>query len=381
MKTKFIILLCLLLTFLSYTNVYAQELEENQQSASLSARAVVIEVIDEKIGTESEELEDIYLFNERQIVTLKILSGKYKNDVITIENYLGGNEITDVRVEEGQRVILAIDEFSDGTYYANINSYERDIAIYALVIIFMVTLLLVGKLQGLKTIVTLSITILIVIFFTIPMILKGYEPILISVISCIVITVITLFFIAGISGKSFSAILGTAISVIISGLLAYAVGYFANLSGIEMTEGNMLLHIPQGIEFDFKALLFSGIIIGTLGASMDMCMSVTSSMYEIKKHNPDINSKDLFKSGLSVGKDVMGTMTNTLILAYTGSALPILLVFMAYNTPFMNIINLDIIATEIVRGVAGSAGVVLSVPITAYIVVLLNKIKQNKPVS
>lgn len=108
---------------------------------------------------------------------------------------------------------------------------------------------------------------------------------------------------------------------------------------------------------------------------MDICMSVSSTMYEVRLHNPNISSKKWLKSGLNVGKDVMGTMTNTLILAYTGSSMSLLLVFMAYNTPMIDIMNLDIIATEIVRSISGSIGVVLSVPITSYVVVLLNKIK------
>lgn len=348
-----------------------------ENSTSISVKAKVLDVVTETLNVDEENQEN-YLFNEMQTVTLEILSGDHKGEIVTVENYLGSNKVSDIRVEKGQRVILAIDDFGNGEINIYINSYERDIPVFALILIFLIAILCVGRFQGVKTIVTLSITILIVFFFTVPMILKAYNPIMISVVSCIAITIITLFIIAGINEKSFAAILSTAISVIISGLLSYGVGYFAKLTGVEMTEGNMLMHIPQNINFNFKELLFAGIIIGTLGAAMDMCMSVTSSMHEVKKHNPEISFKDLYKSGLNVGKDVMGTMTNTLILAYTGSALPTLLVFAAYNTPVMDIMNLDIIATEIVRSIAGSTGVVLSVPITAYIVVLFEKIKNKK---
>jgi len=357
MKKILILIMAIQLILCSYFIVYGQSFDDQfngdvndglEKTSSFSVKAKVIDVVTEKIEIDEENQEN-YLFNEIQTVTLEVLSGEHKGEVVTVENYLGTNEVSDIRVVKGQRVIL-----------------------------FLIAILCVGRFQGVKTIVTLSITILIVFFFTVPMILKAYNPILISVVSCIAITVITLFVIAGVNEKSFAAILSTALSVIISGLLAYLVGYFARLTGVEMTEGNMLMHIPQNIAFNFKELLFAGIIIGTLGAAMDMCMSVTSAMHEVKKHNPQISSKELYKSGLNVGKDVMGTMANTLILAYTGSALPTLLVFAAYNTPMMDIMNLDIIATEIVRSIAGSTGVVLSVPITAYIVVLFEKIKSKR---
>lgn len=372
---KLIVLILLMLCLFSSTTLADSFIYQDVNTYSVKAK--VIDVVNKNLFDKNDNPED-YLFNELQTVTLKILNGPYKGEIVTVENYLGTNEISDIRVEKGQRVVLSIDDFGDGEYNVYINSYERDIAVYAIIILFLVALVCVGKLQGLKTIVTLATTIAIIFLFTIPMILKAYNPIFVSVISCVIITIITLFIISGVNEKSFAAILGTAISVIISGLLSYGVGYYAKLTGLEMTEGNMLLHIPQNIDFNFRELLFAGIIIGTLGAAMDMCMSVTSSMHEIKKHNPDLKSKELFKSGLNVGKDVMGTMTNTLILAYTGSALPVLLVFAAYNTPILDIMNLDIIATETVRSVAGSIGIVLSVPITAYIVVLFEKIKYRK---
>lgn len=407
MKKILIIILTIILCFSSTTLVYGQGLDEEfsddtssfdgqfgddtgsfdeqfgndtgslENSTSISVKAKVIEVVNEKLVFEENE-QDNYLYNEVQIVTLEILSGDLEGEVVTLENYLGTNEVSDIRVKKGQRVILSIDDFGNGQRNIYINSYERDIPIFVLIIIFLTAIVCVGRFQGLKTLVTLLITILIVFLFAVPMILRGYNPILISVVSSIMITVIALFFIAGINEKSFAGILSTATSVIISGLLSYGVGYYAKLTGVEMTEGNMLMHIPQNIAFNFKELLFAGIIIGTLGAAMDMCMSVTSAMHEVKRHNPQITYKELYKSGLTVGRDVMGTMTNTLILAYTGSTLPTLLVFAAYSTPITDILNLDIIATEIVRSIAGSTGVVLSVPITAYIVVLFEKIKNKR---
>ena len=136
---------------------------------------------------------------------------------------------------------------------------------------------------------------------------------------------------------------------IIAGIISYGFGNIAKLTGLSAQEAQMLMFIPQGIEFDFKGLLFAGIIIGALGAVMDVAMSISSAMDEIRSNNTSIATKDLVRSGLVVGRDIMGTMSNTLILAYTGSAIPLLLLFIAYETSIVNVLNLDLIATEVVR--------------------------------
>ncbi len=145
------------------------------------------------------------------------------------------------------------------------------------------------------------------------------------------------------------------------------------MTGMSTEEASMLLYIPQGIQFDFKALLFSGILLGALGAVMDVAMSIASSIEEVYKANKELSRGELFSAGMEVGKDVMGTMSNTLILAYTGSSIPLLLLFMAYDTPLVRMLNLDIIATEIVRSLAGSIGLILTIPLTAVVTVLLLK--------
>ena len=140
----------------------------------------------------------------------------------------------------------------------------------------------------------------------------------------------------------------------------------------------MLLYIPQGIQFEFKDLLFAGIILGALGAVMDVSVSIASAIEEIYKANRKLSQKELFLSGMNIGKDMMGTMSNTLILAYTGSSIPLLLLFMAYETSIVKIINLDIIATEIVRSLSGSIGLILTIPITAAVSAFLAKRERSE---
>jgi uncharacterized membrane protein len=181
----------------------------------------------------------------------------------------------------------------------------------------------------------------------------------------IISTTITFVLISGFTKKAAAATVGTAGGVLIAALISMIVGRAAHLTGMSSEEAQMLMYIPQNIKFNFRDLLFTGIIIGALGAVMDVAMSIASSLEEIKKSNPSISMSKLIKSGISIGRDIMGTMSNTLILAYTGASVPLLLLFMAYNMSYTKIINLDLIATEFVRALSASIGLILAIPLTA----------------
>ena len=129
----------------------------------------------------------------------------------------------------------------------------------------------------------------------------------------------------------------------------------------------MLLYLPNNLTLEPKELLFAGIIWGSLGAVMDVGMSISSAIYELSINNKDLSFKELLNSGMNVGKDIMSTMSNTLILAYLGSALPLILLMMIFNQSNYKIINLDVIATEIVRSISGSIGLLFTIPITAIL--------------
>ncbi len=353
---------------------------DNGMNNMVNAKGKVLEVIDEQ-SAQNMGYDENSLIQGVQKVKILITTGEYKGREVIVENYLQGSPVSDVRAKEGQRLLMAIDKSDSENIQFFISSYERDVYLYGLIIIFILLILIIGKIQGLKSIATLSITMAIIFMYTVPTILKGTNPVFASVISCIIITMVTMITLSGFNKKAIAAIIGTAAGIIIAGLISYIISKVAHLSGFDTTEATMLLYIPQGIAFDFNELLFAGIIIGTMGATMDISMSVASSMNEIVIHNPTINIKDLMSSGLNVGRDVMGTMTNTLILAYTGSSMSILLVFFAYKTSIMEIMNLDIIATEIVRSISGSIGLILSVPCTALTVSALEKIKRSRATS
>lgn len=363
---KFVFILALIMMFSSLV-VYG---EENYEEVShLTEKAVVIEA-----GEIEGDLDDP-LEMQTQEVKAKITSGKYKGEIFEIENNLSNNEVYDIIVEKGDKVVVNIEEHDDEPSVF-ISDYSRgDYTLY-LTILFVVLILLVGKSKGVKAIISLSLTMVSIIYILLPAILKGANPIPISILIAIGITVVTIFLVGGINSKSISTIIGTVSGVVIAGLISYFVGTRIKLTGLHSEEASMLMHIPQGITFNFKNLLFSGIILGALGAIMDVGMSVASSIDEINKANQKLTQKELFQSGMNVGKDIMGTMTNTLILAYAGSSIPVLLLFMSYETSMIKIINLDIIATEIIRSLSGSIGLVLTIPITALVASFL--IKRDK---
>lgn len=321
---------------------------------------------------------DLYIDALSQDVKLKVESGKFKGEIFEIKNILENNQVYDIPVETGEKVVLLIYEYTNGDLEIHIADYYRTNYLVYLAAALIILLLFIGKGKGLKTVLSLTITIVLVIYILLPLMLKGVNPIPISILISILATVVTIFLVAGINSKSISAIIGTSAGVIIAGLISYYVGIKANLTGLSAEEATMLMYIPQGIDFNFRNLLFSGIILGTLGATMDVGISIASSIEEIHNANKDLTKGQLFNSGMNVGKDVMGTMTNTLILAYTGSSIPLLLVFMAYETSLVKVFSLDIIATEIVRSLSGSIGLILTIPITAFIASNLIKYEMEK---
>lgn len=336
-------------------------------------RARVIEVIEG--GTEEAEAS---FFDDIQTVRIEMLSGDQSGEELEAIHTLTGNQGSDFIVEPGDRVLVSAIEIG-GETEIHIIEYERDMYIYAVLGIFIVLLILLGGKKGIKTIFTLAFTLLLLIGVLIPGLLAGYSPVLLTILISIAVTIVTILTVGGINVKSASAIIGVLGGVLTSGLIAYFVGNQINLTGLSSQEAMMLMFIPQEIDFNFGGLLFAGIIMGALGAVMDVGMSIASAMEEIRLVDPAIPTKKLIFAGLNVGKDIMGTMANTLILAYVGSLIPVLLLFSAYQEPFISIINMNIIATEVMRALAGSIGLILAIPLTAVSAGLLrDKFKPRK---
>jgi len=308
-------------------------------------------------------------------VEIKVLSGKHGGETIAAEHVVDERMVYNLQVDKGDEVLIYLEEDDQGMVMnAYIAEIYREKHLTMLLGIFLVTLVVFGGIKGLKTIVTLGITGLAILKFLLPGLLAGYNPVILTVAICAVVTALTLSLISGINKKTISAIIGTTGGVFAAGIIALIFGSVAKLTGLGEQEAQMLMFIPQSTGFDFKGLLFAGIILGALGAVMDVGMSIASSMSEIESIKPDINTKDLIKAGMNVGRDVMGTMSNTLILAYAGASLPMLLLFLAHEIPVHEFINWDMISSEIVRALAGSIGLILTIPLTAVVTAALRTV-------
>lgn len=331
-------------------------------------RAKVIELI-EDTGNEINELIDGYYF-ESQFVKVRIMEGKHKGKIVTAEHSTTAyfTDYKTYRLKKGDHVFVtySINDFGEPVDIF-VTDLVREGYLIFLTALFIVLLLVLGRGQGFKTVITLFLTVFTVIKVMIPLILRGYPPLLTSVVLCSVIILLSILIITGWNLKSFAAVLGTVSGVIIAGALALIIGSFARLTGLAQEETLMLMNIPQDVKFNYQGLLFAGIIIGAMGAVMDVGMSIASALHEIKNSNPDTTFNQLVRSGFNVGRDVMGTMSNTLILAYAGGALNLILLFIAYEIPLGQIINGDYMASEIVRALAGSIGLVMTIPITTLI--------------
>lgn len=343
------------------------------------SRGKVIEVITEE-NRETMYSGGSFEFHV-QVVKTHIVKGPHKGETLLAEyelNYGLDDHYKFIQLDVGDEVLLYLEEDENGVViHAAVAEIARDTYLLYLLTAFFVMLILVGRMKGLKAIISLLLTAIGVIKILLPAILKGMDPIAVSVGVCIIVICSTMLIISGFNKKSLSAMIGTSGGVICAGVVAMTIGTLAKLTGFGDHEAQMLMYIPQNIAFDFKGLLFAGIIIGTMGATMDVGISIASAMHEIKENSPNIEPMNLIKAGMNVGRDTMATMANTLILAYAGGSLHLMLLLAAYQTPFSEVVNWDAISTEILRAIAGSIGIVATVPITAFVAGMIEEYKNK----
>ncbi|MCT4592840.1 MAG: YibE/F family protein [Anaeromicrobium sp.] len=304
---------------------------------------------------------------------VEITSGDHRGETYVMRNTIETMDVYNIEVEVGENIVLTLMD-DENSKVENLHIYDksREIYIYLFVCFFFVILLVIGGKSGFKSIFTLIFTGFMIVKLLIPLVLKGYNPILITIMTCSVIIAITLLIIGDMSKKTLSAIIGTLGGVIVAGVLAMFVGNLCKITGLADEDMQSLVYMTKNYNMNFKGILFSAIIIGALGAVMDVSISIGSSMFEIKSIKPDINKANLFKSGMNIGKDIMGSMANTLILAYTGGAMQLMLFFLASGATTKEIVNLEMAAVEIIRALSGSIGLAATIPITAISVIMID---------
>lgn len=301
--------------------------------------------------------------------TAKVAKGENKNEYVdAVQIIEGANIIYPTEVEVGRKVILM-----DNVGYEDIDcnyvlfEFVRTDAIIFLIVLFCVLLILFGRTKGFNTIVSMVLTVLAVFAVFIPSVLSGKNIYLWSIMCCAYITVMTLLIVQGFSKKSFAAGFGCISGVIISGVLFEITDSVIQLTGNTTDDLVHLLYLDTPKAIDIKAIIFGAIIIGAVGAIMDVAMSVSSSLYEIKENSPKISFRRLFSSGLAIGRDMMGTMANTLVLAYIGSSLATVVMLFAYKQPLIETLNREMIIVDMLQALVGSLGILLTIPLTSLI--------------
>ena len=326
-------------------------------------KAVVEEIITDNLQADGSRVG-------QQTVKVKMQTGVRKGETLEVTSssgYLFGAGCT-----PGMHVIV-MQSVAGETTIASVYTQDREWVIYIFAALYLLLLCVIGGKQGIRGSLGLVFTFISVIFLYIPLIYQGYSPFWIAVFVCFITTLVTMYLIGGTAGKTICAIGGTIAGILCAGITALLFSKASGISGYNVSDIETLLTLWNTDGIQVGGLLFSGLLISALGATMDVAMSVSSAMEEITKQNPNLSMRELWLSGMRVGRDMMGTDSNTLILAFAGTSTSTLLLDYAYDLPYQQIINSNNIGIAIMQGLSGSFGIVLSVPLTVTLCALVMK--------
>lgn len=323
------------------------------------------------LSTEDEifNLGDDIIIGQIIKAEVKVLNGDIKGETVVLKQEISPFfSIQPEPITKGDKVLISqsfVQDFDDSSY--DLIEYYRGDYMMALIILFAIGLIWFGKKKGGLTIVSLVLTCMSIFMVFIPSILNEFNIYTWSISICIFIILMTLFIVNGFNIKTFSAGIGCISGVAVAGVITFIMNHFMKITGMIDDESVFLQMIIPDFEIDLKAIIFASIIIGAVGAIMDVAISIASAMSEMKQQNASIKFNELYKSGIEIGKDIMGTMTNTLVLAYIGSALSTILLLLANASSIQYLLNTEMIIVEILQSVVGSLGILLTLPLTSLV--------------
>lgn len=304
-----------------------------------------------------------------QKVTLRMQTGKDKGQEKVASNILLGQLDMDQFYEKGDHVIVSVTMHKNKETIRCVEMY-RSQWLLVLFILFIVILIAFAKETGLRALLSFIITFFILWKGVIPLLLAGANPLLMTVLSLCVISAVILFTVAGLTVKGVTALVGTLTGLLLTGMVMLLIGNRVGLMGMSMPYAQSIL-FGGYFDLNMRDIFYATILIGSSGAAMDIGMDVASSCHEIQQKHPLITRKELFQSGIAIGRDVVGTMTTTLLLAYSGGYLSLLMMFQLRGTSMMQMMNMKIVAAELMRILVGSIGLLLVAPTTAFMASLL----------
>ena len=342
-----------------------------EPDGQITVRARVEEVVSDEMASPSYSGGEI----TTRVLTLRVrvLEGAFEGQTALIRQVFDEISLPSAYpAKAGDLLFVTLELDEQNLLVGNAADYVRDLPLALLGGGFLLFLILFGRQKGGKTVLSLAVTCLVVFGLFFPLAVRGINPVWLSLLCAALMTGFTLFLVCGFTRKACSAILGCLGGLSVAGILAAVFSYAMRLSGIVDEEAAFLRFISDEFVLDFKGLLFAAIIIGASGAAMDVAVSIASSLDELAQKAPDLSARQLFSSGVVIGRGIMGTMSNTLILAYVGGAIHLILLLYAYPVPFSHLINRETVAAEILIALCGSMGMLSAIPLTALISSLLH---------
>lgn len=327
-------------------------------------KASVNEILSEEIN-QDEQADNAYVGSQELEVTVK--SGTYKGETMVAYNFFG--PLSGIPVAKGDGVVLTIKTHADGETYATVYEFNRIPFLAIFIILFFAAVVIIGGRTGLKSMIGLVFTILCLFTILIPVVLKGAPPIISTFIICAYIALVCFTILGGVHRKTISAFLGTVSGTFLAMVFGLAAQFFAKIDGYRLGDAEPLLQLKyiDATAINIRGLMTASIIICALGAVMDVAMSISSALEEVHAANPSLKRKDLFKSGMNIGRDMVGTMTNTLILAFLGSEFALIIFIYSRGLTFYHLFSTAFVSMETISGIASSIGMVLAIPLTALI--------------
>lgn len=338
-------------------------------SVSVSFQSLVSDTVSYISGTVLEVVEEDLTPSDlkggpqlgEQTLTIELKDGSQ----ITLTNYLTNTH--NILAREGMRVVVCVDAPENVEPYYTLYQYDRSVGLGVAVAIFLLLMLLVGGEKGFYATLALAFSLVFLLKITVPVIYSGGSPILAGLAMVLVSTAVTVFLIYGLSPRG---VLG--IGVVLAGEFV-ACGLFLlfsallHLSGFKSGDAENLLVAAQNTGLNISTVLFAATMIASLGAVMDVAVSLLSALWEVRLADPDITGRGLWRAGLRMGRDMIGTMSNTLIFAFAGGSLTTLLVLMTYGTDPVQLLHSDYIALEMAHGLCGTCAVILTVPLASLV--------------
>lgn len=323
-------------------------------------KGVVTQINDESLEPQEDDPSRILGVQD---ISVEMKNGQFQGQTIRFENSLSTTH--NVQVKEGQDIVVKVDSPEGVEPFFTVYNYDRTFGVGLILLLFIGLMVLVGRAKGMRSVIGLLFSLFLIGVFLLPAIYQGYSPVLCGIAVAVAITVICQMLLNGISAKTKVAVLASIIGILLSTCLFFLFTSILRLNGYNLDETEELLLISQSTGLQIGPILFVGVLISSLGAVMDMTMSIATSLFEMKQLHPNLSQKQIVSSGMNIGKDMIGTMCETLILAFAGGAITTLLVIVSYGAQFGQMLNSDYIAIEIVQSITGSCAVVLSVPLTS----------------